>query len=128
MENDIKKLLKQSLLKIPSEDFTDRMMEKILAEAQKQSKPSREIKWSWFFMSLAVILLPIGLLFLIRLLSLYDPYLLQYIPKFSNSILIQLIIAITMALILLLQLNNLIDITISHKKYSYPTIRSPQRP
>jgi len=122
MDDETKKILKHSLLKTPSKNFTDRMMQRIHKEVLKQPEVDRDIKWSWFFMGLAILILPIGLTFLFNLLSIYDPYLDQYLPKFSNSVFLQLMIIMSMTLILLLQLDNLIRMTLDHKKQSHPSI------
>jgi len=116
MDNETRKLFKQSLLRIPSEDFTNRMMQKIHAEVRKEPQVDSGIIWSWFFVGLAALILPIGLMFLFSFLTIYDPYMTQYIQRFSDNIFLQLPIIIAMALILLFQLDNLIRMTWDHRK------------
>ncbi len=115
MNDEIKALLKKSLLKIPSEDFADRMMQKIHEEAQKPPQPGRGIIWSWLFMSLAALILPVGLMFLFSFLSIYDPYMKQYFQEFSGKVFLQLSVTIALTLFLLFQLDNLLRMTFGNK-------------
>lgn len=118
-ENEIKKLLKKSLLKIPTRDFSEQVMARIHKEAIGKPQSSRDVKLSWFCITLAVFTLPFGLKFIFRLFSLYDSYLVAYLQKFSDNVVVQLGFILMMTIILLVQLDNLIGMSYFRKKWSF---------
>ena len=56
-------LLKKSLLKIPSEDFTDRVMNKITSSATSKFNINGYFRKAWIFFVLALIFMPMAYLF-----------------------------------------------------------------
>lgn len=115
-ENETKKLLKKSFLKIQTNNFSEKVMKRIHEEAIGRPQSSRDIKISWFCITLAVFTLPFGLKFIFRLFALYDSYLVQYLQKFSSSIVVQLGFILLITIILLIQLDNLIRMSFFRKK------------
>jgi hypothetical protein len=122
-DNEIKKLMKKSLLHVPEKDFTEKVMERIHAEAVDKTQSSRDIKLSWLCITLAAFILPFGLKFIFRLLSLYDPYLVRYLQKFSDNIIIQIGFVLLMTAILLFQLDNLLQMAYAKRKWSPLSLR-----
>ncbi len=122
-DNDIKKLMKKSLLSVPEKDFTEKVMERIHKEAVDKTQSSWDIKLSWLCITLAAFALPFGLKFIFRLFSLYDPYFTQYLQKFSDNIVIQIGFVLLLTTILLIQLDNLLKITFLKHKGSFQFIR-----
>jgi hypothetical protein len=114
-DNEIKILLKDSLLKIPSEDFTSQTMQKI-HKMEKEFQIKRNIKRSYLFICITIFLIPIEFIFLSKLISAYRPYMMQYVQSFGDSTLIELPIAIAVTFILLYQLDSLFRLIIDNKK------------
>jgi hypothetical protein len=123
-ENDTKEIMEKSLLKIPEKDFTEKVMERIHVEAAKKPQFSRDIKFSWLCITLAAFVLPFGLKFVIWVLSLFDPYVVQYLHKFSDSVIIQIGSVLLATMILLIQLDNLFRITFFKNRRSVQFISS----
>ena len=115
--------MKKSLLSIPEKDFTEKVMERIHAEAVDKTQSSRDIKLSWFCITLAAFILPFGLKFIFRLFSLYDPYLVRYLQKFSDNIIIQIGFVLLFTTILLIQLDNLIRMSFLKRKWFFQFIQ-----
>ena len=122
-ENETKKIMEKSLLKIPEKDFTEKVMGRIHIEAAKKTQFSRDVKFSWLCITLAAFTLPFGLEFVIKLLSLFDPFVVQYLHKFSHSIILQIGIVLLFTTILLMQLDNLIRISFLKRKWIFQFIR-----
>jgi len=80
-------LIKKSLVKVPSDDFTDRLMEKIEAGKAHEKVSFLTIKLSWSFLTLAVILVPISLRLITASFHQISPVLLLI---FSFLVLLQL--------------------------------------
>jgi len=115
MNDEIKALLKQSLLRIPSEHFADRTMQKIHEEAQGTPQPDKGITWSWLFMGVAALVLPVALISLFSFLSIYDSYMQRYFQQFSGNTLLQLSVTTALTLFLLLQLDNLLRMAFGNR-------------
>ena len=116
MDNEIRKLLKDSILKVSSEDFTDQVMKKIYEEMHDGAQIKRNIQWACFFTCLSFLLLPIVLTFSQNLFSIYESYITQFIQSLEEVNVIELTIALAMTLILLFQLDNLIRLIIDYNK------------
>lgn len=100
-------LIKKSLVKVPSDDFTDRLMEKIEAE-KATAKPSfLNFRLSWLFFIVSIVLVPVSL----RLITgtFHQPILTKYADKISPVLLVMF------SLIVLLQLDNLLKSFFSRK-------------
>ena len=93
-------LIKKSLVKVPSDDFTDRLMEKIEAGKAHEKVSFLTIKLSWSFLTLAVILVPISLRLITA--SFHQTYLTPYIEEISPVLLL------IFSFLVLLQLDNLL--------------------
>lgn len=116
MDNEIRKLIKDSVLKVSSEDFTDQVMQKIYEEVHNGARIKRNIQWACFFTCLSFLLLPIILAFSQNLFSVYESYIAQFIQSLGEVNVIELTIALAMTLILLFQLDNLIRLIIDYNK------------
>ena len=114
--------MKKSLLSVPEKDFAEKVMKRIHAEAIDKTQ-SRDIKLSWLCITLAALSLPFGLKFIFRLFSLYDPYLVQYLQRFSDNIIIQIGFVLLFTIILLIQLDNLIRQSFLKRKWFVQFIR-----
>lgn len=101
-------LIKKSLVRIPSVDFTDRLMEKIEIVKVHEKASFLSIKLSWFFLTLAVILVPISLHLITA--SFHQAFLTPYIHKISPVILM------LFSFLVLLQLDNLLKTFFVRKK------------
>lgn len=115
MDNEIKRLLKDNLLKIQSEDFTAQTMQKI-HEIQEGLQFKRKIKWLCLFIGLNILVIQIEFVLLFKLVSISHPHIMPSIRDLTHSFLIQLPIAIAVAFISLFLLDNLIRIIISNNK------------
>lgn len=116
MDNEIRKLLKDSILKVSSEDFTDQVMQKIYEEMHDGARIKIDIQWACFFTCLSFLLFPIVLIFSQNLFSIYESYISQFIQSLGEVNVIELTIALAMTLILLFQLDNLIRLIIDYNK------------
>jgi hypothetical protein len=121
-DNETKILIKKGFLKIQRENFTEQVMERIQSEAAGNPQTSKYIKLSWFCITLAGLILPFGLQFIFRLFSLYDPFVVQYLQTFSESVAVQVGFVLLMTVILLIQLDNLIGMSYFRKKWSFQLI------
>ena len=115
MDNEIKRLLKDSLLKIPSEDFTDQTMRKI-NEISEGLRVQRKIKWTCLFIAMTVLLIPIEFALLSKLISIFRTFMTQSMQSLSDSTYIDLSIVIAVTFILIFQLDNLIRLIMDNKK------------
>ena len=102
----IKDLMKHSALKMPFEDFEDRMMDKIYEEKRQQTSVQKSTRIAWVFFFLGLFF---GLL-ITSLTSTLD-YQLIGIPLKKLAYLLQ----IGIALVLLFQLDWLLNLTFRKK-------------
>jgi hypothetical protein len=116
MDNETKKLLKQGLLKIPSKDFSDRTMERIHADLKEKPQIQKDIRLSWIFLGISIVLLPLGLIFVINTLQLLEPYLIKLVSKEVIHVSLQLVPLLSGTIISLIQLDNLIQLTRVYKQ------------
>jgi hypothetical protein len=102
-------LIKKSLIRVPSDDFTDRLMEKIESVKAHEKVSFLSMKLSWSFLTLAVILVPISLRLITA--SFHQTFLTPYIHKISPVILL------LFSFLVLLQLDNLLKTFFVRKKF-----------
>jgi hypothetical protein len=74
-------LLKKSLLKAPSEDFTDQVMKKVTSSAKGKFSVNGYIKRAWFFFTLAVIFMPLAFIFSTEIFRTYFTVIHEIISK-----------------------------------------------
>ena len=104
----IDELLKKSLIKLPSENFTDRLMEKIEAEKAHEKLSFLSIKLSWVFLTIAVIMVPLSLRLITE--TIHQENFLPYIAKISPALLL------LFSFLVLFQLDNLLKTFFGRKK------------
>ena len=108
---ETKMLLKKGLQNIPSNDFTDRLMKQILSQKKLRIKSSLNLKISWIFVGLALIILPILIFFIANNFGIIFPYFTD-INDPSMKFVLPLIILIIVSIILF-QIENLMKLTIN---------------
>jgi hypothetical protein len=101
-------LIKKSFVTVPSEKFTDNIMERIEAEKTPVKPSLLSFRLSWTFLIVAIMLVPIT----IRIITAFfhQSHLTAYIEKYSAVLLV------LFSFIILLQLDNLLKIFFVRKK------------
>jgi hypothetical protein len=59
-ENTTRELLKKSMLKVPNEDFSDRVMERLHLESKPKRTIISSLSAAWIFTILSILLIPFG--------------------------------------------------------------------
>ena len=109
IENTTKELLKKSMLTVPDENFTDRLMERIHQEALQKKTFFSSISLAWIFAVLSLVLVPFclpALMKIVKPLNILDRIQLELDP---NSL--SIILCIVFATVILLLLDNLFKLT-----------------
>ena len=105
-ENKTRNLLKESLISIPDENFSDRIMERIHQEAKPGRSFLSSISVSWLFLVISGILVPFALTFLVNLIRAYHISL--PLPDAGN---LSIVFSSIFAVVILLLMNNLMILT-----------------
>ncbi len=116
IENTTKELLKKSMLTLPDENFSDRVMERIHQEALEKKPILSSISKAWIFTILSLVFIPF-------VLSAYASYFQTIIIlNLSNLVIdptsLSIISSSFFAVVILLILNSLIRLTLSRKPNS----------
>jgi len=100
--------LKKSLIEIPSDNFTDKVMGKIETGKAYEKVSFLNIKLSWFFLTIAVVMAPLSL----RLIAvgIHLEKLMPYKDKVSP------VLMVLFSFLVLLQLDNLLKTLFVRKK------------
>jgi len=106
-EIDFKDLMKKSKLEIQFPDFEENVMESIKEKEASEKSLWKNIRWSWFFFLVGL------LLGMIAMPILTDSKLPYFNDQFSPVL---LVIEIIIIFLLASQFDNLLRITLKHKK------------
>jgi hypothetical protein len=109
IENTTKELLKKSMLTIPDENFSDRIMEKIHQEEMQKRPFFSSISLAWIFTILSLVLVPFSLPVFVKnfhFLNILDQIKLELDP---NSL--SIILCICFAIVILSIIDNLFKLT-----------------
>jgi hypothetical protein len=116
LEKKFQRMIGKSILTVPDRNFEDRVMEKVMLAHSLKLIRSKNLKLSWFFLALSAILFPAGFLFFIRNANY------TITPYIDNALKtpIQVFIpaaVIIFAIIILIQVDNLLKLTFRQKSY-----------
>lgn len=101
-------LMKRSQAKVPSDDFTDRIMSRIEEEKASVKLPSFSLRLSWIFLIIAVVLVPVMLKLFNAIFAF--PFLAQYMGRIS------LILMVGISFMVLFQFDNLLGVYFRRKE------------
>ncbi len=115
-ENNIGKMIVNSLLTIPDRNFEDRVMGKVMLAHSLKLQRDKSLKLSWFFLILSAFLFPGGFIIFIR----QAHY--TFSPAIDNALKtpVQVFIpaaVIIFAVIILIQIDNLLKLTFRVRTY-----------
>jgi hypothetical protein len=113
IENTTRDLLKKSLLNLPVEDFSNRVMEKIQLEARPKRTFFPSISLAWIFAILSIIIVPFGLDVITK--NLHSVSILNIKSLFIDPASMSILLYIFFAVIILFILDGLIRL--SFRKY-----------
>ena len=75
-------LMKKGLVKIPSPDFSDRIMKQILAGSPEVKKSVNNLKKAWFFLGIAIIMLPFAFIFTSEIVRRYFTQIHEFLAEY----------------------------------------------
>lgn len=101
-------LMKKSQVKIPSDDFTDRIMSRIEEEKTSVKLPSFSLRLSWILLIIAVVLVPVILKLFNAIFAF--PFLTQYMGRIS------LMVLLGISFMVLYQFDNLLGVYFRKKE------------
>jgi hypothetical protein len=116
LEQKFRKMIGISILNVPDRNFEERVMGKVLLAHSLKQQRSKSLKLSWLFLALSAVLFPGGFLIFIR----QADY--SFTPYIDNALKtpIQVFIpaaAIIIAIIILIQVDNLLRLTFRAKSF-----------
>ena len=113
-DKDLKRLMKKGLLDIPHTDFEDKVMQKVLMININQTVVRKNLKASWLFLAVSIILFPAGFLAMFNLL---DFTFIPHIGESVNSVLDIFIPAgvLIFSVVIFLQIDNLLRLSFRAK-------------
>ena len=114
-ENTTKELLKKSLLIVPDEDFSNRVMERIHLEAKQKKTILSSISKAWIFTIISLVLVPFGLSLIVKDFQPKTILNTDYLMIDSTSM--SIILSTVFGIVILLILDSLIRLTFSRKLY-----------
>lgn len=115
-DSELNEIMKKSMLQMPHIDFEDKVMEKINALEIRKETLRKNLRASWLFLLLSIILFPAGIMVI------YNQIDFSFVPEVGKSIngfvdvLMPGIILIFSA-VLLLQIDNLFRLTFRSRFY-----------
>jgi len=116
LEQKFRKMIEKSILSVPDRNFEARVMEKLMLAHSVKLQRSKSLKLSWIFLALSTVLFPGGFLFFIKEANY------SFTPYIDNALKtpIQVFIpaaVIIFAIIILIQVDNLLKLTFRQKSY-----------
>jgi hypothetical protein len=115
IENTTRDLLKSSLLNLPDQDFSNRVMERIRPEASPEKPVFSSISIAWIFAIFSLALVPFGLSLFVKDFQTITIF--SIINLTIDSTTLSIILSIFFASAILFLLDRLVKLTFSRKKY-----------
>jgi hypothetical protein len=117
-KNDIdqvtRKLMKESLVKMPSSDFSDRIMQQILAGSADVKKSVNYLKKAWVLLGISVIILPLVFLFTSEIFRRYFTIIHDFLAEYF--VIIQYTAAVAFICLVMFLLDMLLRQTFESRK------------